>query len=191
MINLTKGQKIDLTKGTSLTHVNVGLGWDPVESRYADDVDCDASVVLLDSNGKVISNDYNESTVYFSNRSLPGIRHSGDNRTGGGDGDDETIEITFKDIQERVDKLVVFMNIYEASKRGQDLSTLKNAYIRLYNPKNHDEELCRFNLDESKGTSTGLIAGELYRHNGEWKFAAVGEGVKDADYVSSIVRRYM
>ena len=190
MINLTKGQKIDLTKGTTLTHINVGLGWDPVTSRYEEDVDCDASCVLLDENNKVISQRYEESTVYFSNKVLPGIKHSGDNRTGGGDGDDETIEIELNQIPERVNRIVVFMNIYEASKRGQDMSTLKNAYIRLYNPKNYNEEICRFNLDESKGTSTGLIAGEIYRHNGDWKFAAVGEGVKNADYVSNIVRRY-
>ena len=190
MINLTKGQKIDLTKGTTLTHINVGLGWDPVTSCYEEDVDCDASCVLLDENNKVISQRYEESTVYFSNKVLPGIKHSGDNRTGGGDGDDETIEIELNQIPERVNRIVVFMNIYEASKRGQDMSTLRNAYIRLYNPKNYNEEICRFNLDESKGTSTGLIAGEIYRHNGDWKFAAVGEGVKNADYVSNIVRRY-
>ena len=190
MINLTKGQKIDLTKGTSLTKINVGLGWDPVQSAWAADFDCDASCVCLGSDGRVISRQFNESTVYFSNKDLPGIHHSGDNRTGGGDGDDETIEISLNEVRSNVDKIVVFMNIYEASKRGQDMSALRNAYIRLYNPKNGNEELARFNLDESKGTSTGLIAGELYRHNGEWKFAAIGEGVKDADYVSAVVSRY-
>ena len=190
MINLTKGQKIDLTKGTTLTHVNVGLGWDAVRGWSGPDIDCDASCVCLDENNKVISQKFQESTVYFSNTVLPGIRHSGDNRTGAGEGDDETIEISLEQIPERVNKLVVFMNIYEASKKGQDMAGLQNAYIRLYNPKNHNEEICRFNLDESKGASTGLIAGELYRHNGEWKFAAIGEGVKNADYVSDIVRRY-
>lgn len=190
MINLTKGQKIDLTKGTTLSQVNIGLGWDPVSGRFMEDVDCDASCVCLNDQGRTISQRYEESTVYFSNKNLPGIRHSGDNRTGGGSGDDETIEINLNEVRNDVNKIVVFMNIYEASKRRQDLSGLKNAYIRLYNPKNNNEEIARFNLDESKGTSTGLIAGELYRHNGEWKFAAVGEGVKDADYISNIVSRY-
>lgn len=189
MINLVKGQKIDLTKDdSSLKSINVGLGWD--EARRGEDIDCDASCALLAKDGKLISDDYSRSVVYFSNRSLPGIYHSGDNRTGSGDGDDETIEISLDKVSNIVDKIIVFMNIYKGSERGQDMSSLKNAYIRLYNPKDNDKEICRFNLDDSKGTAGGLIAGEIYRHNGNWKFGAIGEAVKDADYISGIVSRY-
>lgn len=190
MINLTKGQKIDLTKDdkSALTRINVGLGWDEVV--FGRDVDCDASCVLLDENDKVISKDYNESTVYFGNTKLPGIKHSGDNLTGGGDGDDETIELDLEKVPAKVHKIVIFMNIYKGSERGQNMSSLKNAFIRLYNPKDGNKEICRFDLDDSKGSTGGLIVGEVYRHNGNWKFGAIGEAVKEADVISQIVKRY-
>jgi stress response protein SCP2 len=190
MINLTKGQKIDLTKDdASLTRINVGLGWDEV--TFGRDVDCDASCILLGENGKAISSNYEECIVYFSNRQLPGIRHSGDNLTGGGEGDDETIEIDLTKVEDRVSKIIVFMNIYKGSERGQNMSSLKNAYIRLYNPKDGNKEICRFELDESKGTAGGLIVGEIYRHNGNWKFGAIGEAVKKADVISQCISQYM
>lgn len=187
MINLTKGQKIDLTKKTNIKRINVGLGWD--EAVTGRDIDCDASCALLKNDSEAISKSVSGSTVYFGNKNLPGIKHSGDNLTGGGKGDDETIEVDLEKVQPIVNKIVFFMNIYKASQRSQDFSMLKNAYIRVYNPDN-SEELCRFELDENMGKCTGIIAGEIYRHEGEWKFAAIGEGVKDADYITSITKRW-
>lgn len=189
MINLTKGQKIDLTKDTNLTKVNVGLGWD--EATHGADVDCDASCICLDANDKAISKNYEDCVVYFGNKKLTGIKHSGDNLTGGGDGDDETIEINLEDIPSKVEKIVVFMNIYDGSRRNQSMESLKNAFIRLYNPKENNKEICRFELDESKGTAGALIVGEIYRHNGNWKFGAIGEAVKSGDRISEVVSRYM
>lgn len=187
MINLIKGQKIDLTKSTGIKKINVGLGWD--EAKRGQDIDCDASCICLGSSGKAISKAINDCTVYFGHKSMPGITHSGDNLTGGGSGDDETIEIDLEEVAKNVDKIVVFMNIYKGSQRNQSFSMLKNAYIRVYNPKSKDE-LCRYALDDALGDCTGIIAGEIYRHDGEWKFAAIGETIKDADYISNITSRY-
>ena len=131
MINLTKGQKIDLTKGTTLTHVNVGLGWDAVRGWSGPDIDCDASCVCLDENNKVISQKFQESTVYFSNTVLPGIRHSGDNRTGAGEGDDESIYIDFTKVPSNIEKLAFVVTIHEAEARKQNFGMVNNAFIRL------------------------------------------------------------
>lgn len=188
MINLVKGQKIDLTKKTQLKRINVGLGWDAVEGK-GEAVDCDASCVCLGANGMMVSQQVPQSVVYFGNTKLYGIRHSGDNRTGAGEGDDETIEIDLTDIPSSVQKIVVFMNIYKGDEKGQSLAALKNAYIRLYNPDSN-EEICKFNMDDTSPTATGMIAGEIYRNDGEWKFAAVGEALKDASYVGTILKRF-
>lgn len=190
MINLEKGQKIDLTKNDDkVKQINVGLGWDPV--KKGQDVDCDVSCILLDANGKAISKNTESSTVYFGNKKLPGITHSGDNLTGDGDGDDETIEVDLTKVKPDVHKIVVFMNIYKGSKRKQSMASLKNAYVHIYNPKDGNKELCKFDLDSSKGDTTGLIVGEIYRKDNDWKFAAIGEVVKDADYISGITERYL
>ena len=186
MISLVKGQKIDLTKKTPLRRINVGLGWD--EAEGANNVDCDASCVCLGANDKMISQMVPQSVVYFGNQKLYGIRHSGDNRTGG-TGDAETIEIDLGEMPEIVQKIVVFMNIYKGEEKGQSLASLRNAYIRLYKPDNN-EEICKFNMDDTSPTATGMIAGEIYRRDGEWKFAAVGEALKDASYVGTILRRF-
>ena len=186
-INLEKGQKIDLTKNQKITKINVGLGWDAV--KHGTDVDCDVSCALLDKSDHLVGT-IEKSVVYFGNLKLPGIKHSGDNLTGDGDGDDETLQIDLSEVQSKVEKLVVFMNIYRGSERNQSMKDLKNAFIRIYNPLDGNKELCKFNLDDSKGTSTGLIAGEIYRKDNEWKFAAIGESVKDADFIKNIVTRW-
>ena len=201
MINLTKGQKIDLTKKSpGLKHINVGLGWDEVKKGGflgflggQEDIDCDASCVCLDENEKMISSTIEGSCVFFNNLSLFGIRHTGDNRTGKGEGDDETIRIDLSEIPQNVHKIVVFMNIYKGAEKHQSLASLKNAYIRLYDTDKNDEEICRFNMEDNSSDATGLLAGAIYRDKesrSEWKFAAIGEVLKEASYIGQILARY-
>ena len=190
-ITLTKGQKVDLTKDKpGLKTILVGLGWDEASEYDDDDIDCDASCVLLDENDRVISEDMDECCVYFANESLYGIEHGGDNLTGEGEGDDETITINLSSIPSHVKKIVVFMNIYKANERNQTLSDLENSFIRLCNSDNNDEEICRFDMENLNPDATAVIAGAIYRHNGEWKFSAIGEALEDCSYVGDVISRY-
>lgn len=196
-INLVKGQKIDLTKGTvGLTKLVVGLGWDPAESeakgwfgskKKVANIDCDASALLLDANGKLTSKG---NLVCFHNliSGCGSVKHSGDNLTGGGDGDDEQITIELSKVPSNVDKILVVVNIYQAEERKQDFGMIKSAFIRIVNSQNN-QELIKFNLTDSYAGMTALITGEIYRHNGEWKFQAIGEGAHAA-HISILAARY-
>lgn len=191
-ISLQKGQRIDLTKGNANLHtIMVGLGWDPVKKKggffsRSVDVDCDASVIML-AGDKLVSN---KDLIYFGNKKsvCKSVVHSGDNLTGDGDGDDETIKVDLKSVPNSFNKLVFVVNIYDCKARKQDFGMIENAYIRVMN---HDtgEELVRFNLSDNYGGLTTLITGEIYRHNGEWKFAAVGDGTTDSS-LSEVCRKY-
>lgn len=191
-ISLQKGQRIDLTKGnTNLTTIMVGLGWDPVKKKggffsKSANVDCDASVIMLTAD-KLESN---KDLIYFGNKksACNSVIHSGDNLTGDGDGDDESIKINLKSVPNSYNKLVFVVNIYDCVKRKQDFGMIENAYIRVLN-NDTGEELVRFNLSENYGGLTTLITGEIYRHNGEWKFAAIGDGTKDSN-LSEICSKY-
>ncbi|MFD2370606.1 TerD family protein [Brevibacillus sp. GCM10020057] len=198
VISLQKGQKIDLTKGNAgLTKLLVGLGWDPVNKSGGGflkglfggqaDIDCDASVFLLDQNGKLSKNN---NLVYFGNKTSPcgSVQHTGDNLTGDGDGDDEQIRVDLSRVPNDVHRLVFVVNIYDCVSRRQDFGMIGNAYIRVVNPTNN-QELCKFNLTENYSGKTSLIVGELYRHDGEWKFSAIGEGTSDTS-ISQLARRY-
>lgn len=201
-INLVKGQKIDLTKGrSSLSSVMVGLGWDPVEKKKSGgflggllgggggaEIDCDASVLLLDENGKLQAK---KNLVYFGNKTSQdgSVVHSGDNLTGAGDGDDEVINVNLSAISPSVHKLVFVVNIYQAKQRKQDFGLIQNAFIRLVD-NSTKEELVHYNLSESYAGKTSLFPGELYRHGSEWKFSAVGEGTSDLD-IGSIANKYL
>ncbi|MFJ7973995.1 TerD family protein [Psychrobacillus sp. NPDC096389] len=202
-INLVKGQKIDLTKGrSSLSSVMVGLGWDPVEKKKSGgflggllggggggaEVDCDASVLLLDENGKLQAK---KNLVYFGNKASQdgSVVHSGDNLTGAGDGDDEVINVNLNAISPSVHKLVFVVNIYQAKQRKQDFGLIQNAFIRLVD-NSTKEELVHYNLSENYAGKTSLFPGELYRHGSEWKFSAVGEGTSDLD-IGSIANKYL
>lgn len=189
-ISLAKGQKVDLTKGQpGLQTIMVGLGWDEADSGD-EDIDCDAACVLLDENDKVISQDIDECCVYFANESLYGIEHGGDNLTGEGEGDDEVIEINLSKIPSNVHKIVVFMNIFGAESRDQSFADLKNSFIRLCNSKNNNEEICRFEMNDVNPSATALIAGAIYRYNGEWKFGAIGEALEACSYTEDVISRY-
>ncbi|KLU66841.1 MULTISPECIES: TerD family protein [Desulfosporosinus] len=200
VINLQKGQKIDLTKGNpGLAKIMVGLGWDEVAKTKSGgflgnllgskpaEIDCDASALLLDANDKLTSKDR---LVYFGNLQSvdKSVKHSGDNLTGGGEGDDEQIHVDLSRVPGEVHKIVFVVNIYDCVRRRQDFGHIANAFIRVVNSSN-EQELCRFNLTEDYSGKTSLIVAEVYRHSGEWKFAAIGEATRDAS-LSEIIRRY-
>lgn len=197
-INLQKGQKIDLTKGGGgLRQVMVGLGWDEAQQRGGffapkpQPIDCDASAILCGANGKLISNNTDESVVYFGNlRHYSGaVVHQGDNLTGEGDGDDEQIMVNISLIPPQVEKVVFVVNIYDARTRKQHFGLIRNAFIRLVNMDNHTE-ICRYNLSENYNNMTGLVVGEIYKKNGEWKFNAIGQPVQESSRLDSIINLY-
>ncbi|MDQ8736630.1 MULTISPECIES: TerD family protein [unclassified Paenibacillus] len=194
-ISLVKGQKIDLTKGNAgLSKVIVGLGWDPAEvkggffgMKKAANVDCDASALLLDENGK-LGGEKNLVCFYNKQNGNGSVVHTGDNITGDGDGDDEQIIVQLDQVPANIHKILCVVNIYECESRRQDFGMIKSAFIRIVNPANN-QELIRFNLTENYSGKTALVVGELYRHSGEWKFSAIGEGTH-APHVDILARQY-
>ncbi len=195
-INLQKGQKVDLTKGNSgISKIMIGLGWDAVSSptggglfkKKAADFDCDASVLMINKDGKLKGI---ENVIYFGNlKSRCGsVMHTGDNRTGDGNGDDEQILVDLSKIPEDTNKLIFVVNIYDCIKRNQDFGQIENAYIRVINTKDNTE-LLKYNLSETYAGKTSLITGDIYRHNNEWKFSAIGEGTNDGS-LTGLIERY-
>ena len=181
-VNLQKGQKVSLTKEAPQAHrILVGLGWDAKKKGFfggGSDFDLDASCFAL-RNGKLASK---KDICYFGNRSVmnKAIHHHGDNLTGAGDGDDEQITVDLDKLDADVDKIVFVVNIYMAKMRRQSFGDVKNAFIRLVD-ENTGAELFRYNLsDGSVDKVAGLIFAELYKHNDEWKFNAIGEGTKES-----------
>ncbi len=174
-INLSKGQKVDLTKGNpGLKNVMVGLGWDVNAFDSGADFDLDAAAFMLGSNGKCLTE---KEFVFYGNLEHPSgsIKHMGDNLTGEGDGDDEQIEVNLADIPSNIDKIAFTVTIYDAEVRRQNFGQVSNAYIRLVNVDTN-EEIIRYDLGEDFSIETAVVVGEIYRHNGEWKFNAIGSG---------------
>lgn len=177
-INLSKGQKIDLTKtNPGLKNILAGLGWDTNKYDGGKDFDLDASVFMTGASGKV---EQEKNFVFYNNPQDPAgsVVYGGDNRTGDGNGDDETVKIDLSKVPADVEKISFTVTIHEAKERGQNFGQVSNAYIRIVNAEN-DEELIRYDLGEDFSVETAIVVGELYRHNGEWKFAAVGSGFQD------------
>ena len=174
-VSLTKGGNVSLTKqaGGNLTAVTVGLGWD-VRTTTGADFDLDASALMCDANGKVLSDQH---FVFFNNLKSPegSVQHTGDNLTGDGDGDDEKIQVSLVSVPAECDKIAFPVTIYDAEARSQSFGQVKNAFIRVVND-NGGVELTRYDLSEDASTETAMIFGELYRNSGEWKFRAVGQG---------------
>ena len=199
-VNLQKGQKVNLKKsdGQALSRIRIGLGWDPVKQEKkgglfgsifggsAPDIDCDASVLVCKGGRLSGKND----VVYFGNLKHPSgaIVHTGDNLTGEGEGDDEQILVDLTAVPQDYDKLVFVVNIYDCESRKQDFGMIANAFIRICDERT-GEEFCRYNLSESYAGMTAMIFGEIYRHNGEWKFNAIGQGTTDTG-LSALARRY-
>ncbi len=174
-ISLTKGQKVDLTKSNpGLKNVLVGLGWDINRFDSGSDFDLDASAFLVQENGKVSGD---QDFIFYSNLEHPSgaVVHLGDNRTGAGDGDDEQITVDLSKVPENIARIAFTVTIYDAESRRQNFGQVANAFIRLVNADT-DEEIVRYDLGEDFSIETAMVVGELYRHNGEWKFNAIGSG---------------
>lgn len=173
-ISLNKGGNLSLSKtDPSLNQVLIGLGWDARATDGAD-FDLDASAFLLATNDKVRGE--TDFIFYNQTRSPEGsVEHTGDNRTGDGDGDDEAVKINLAKVPADVQKIAITVTIHDAESRGQNFGQVQNAFIRVVNDQTN-VEIVRFDLNEDYSTETAMIFGELYRHNGEWKFRAVGQG---------------
>ncbi|MET7424882.1 TerD family protein [Dactylosporangium sp. NPDC005555] len=173
-VTLTKGGNVSLTKqAPNLRAVMIGLGWDERATSGAE-FDLDASALMLGDSGKILSDQH---FVFFNNLKSPegSVEHTGDNLTGGGDGDDEKILVQLGQVPAECARIVFPVSIYEASQRGQSFGQVRNAFIRVVN-QDGGAELTRYDLTEDASSETAMIFGELYRHNGEWKFRAVGQG---------------
>ena len=173
-ISLNKGGNLSLSKtDPSLNQVLVGLGWD-ARATDGTDFDLDASAFLLSESGKVRGE--HDFIFYNQTRSPEGsVEHTGDNRTGAGDGDDEAVRINLAQVPADVQKIAITVTIHEGESRGQNFGQVQNAFIRVVNDQSNTE-IVRFDLNEDYSTETAMIFGELYRHGGDWKFRAVGQG---------------
>ncbi len=199
-ISLQKGQKVSLSKDNAgLGKIVVGLGWDEAPQNTGigglfsalfgggnQSIDCDASAILL-QDGKL--KDLKD-VVYYANliHSSGTVKHKGDNLTGAGEGDDEQIVIDLASIPEEYDRIVIVVNIYQAIQRHQHFGMIRNAFARIVDQRTN-RELCRYNLTEDYSGQLALICGEVYRHNDEWKFNAIGQGTRDAG-IGELARRY-
>ncbi len=192
-VSLQKGQKVSLTKDNAgLNKIIVGLGWDEVKKSRGffapkpQDIDCDASAILC-IGGKV----QNGADVIFFNNLTHGsgaVKHMGDNLTGAGEGDDEQITVELGKVPAQYDKIIFVVNIYQAKQRRQHFGMIQNCFIRIVDARNNSE-LCRYNLSENYDNMTAMIFGEVYRHNGEWKFNAIGQATAD-DGLPQLVARF-
>jgi tellurium resistance protein TerD len=173
-VSLSKGGNVSLSKeAPGLVAIDVGLGWD---ARVTDGsaFDLDASAFLLNDGGKVRTD---SDFIFYNNTASPdgSVVHQGDNQTGSGDGDDETVSIDLSKVPAGVQKIAFTVTIHEAEARKQNFGQVNNAYIRVLN-KTDGKEITRYDLSEDYSTETAMIFGELYRHGGEWKFKAIGQG---------------
>lgn len=177
-VNLSKGGKVSLAKAAADAgiafpkRIGIGLGWDTNRYDGGDDFDLDASAFLQGANKKVRSE---ADFIFYSNKTANGVEHTGDNRTGDGDGDDELIKITLSDLDPDIEFISFTCTIYEAVKRAQNFGMVENAYIRVFD-LDTGTELIKYDLSEDFSCETAIVVAELYKHNGEWKFNAIGSG---------------
>ncbi|MCL6732781.1 TerD family protein [Streptomyces neyagawaensis] len=172
-VTLAKGGNVSLSKAApNLTQVMIGLGWD-VRTTTGAPFDLDASALLCQG-GRVLGDEW---FVFYNNLTSPdgSVKHTGDNLTGEGEGDDESIIIDLSMVPATVDKIVFPVSIHDADNRGQSFGQISNAFIRVVNQLD-GQELARYDLSEDASTETAMIFGEVYRYGGEWKFRAVGQG---------------
>lgn len=186
-ITLKKGQKIDLTKGNpSLKNLKLGLGWDINSFDSGYDYDLDVSIFMVGKSGRV---ERDEDFIFYNNlKHISGsIEHLGDNRTGEGDGDDEEILVALDKIPNHIERIAVTVTIYEAQERRQNFGQVNNSYVRVLNSDN-EQEVLRYDLGEEFSIETAITVCEIYRHNGEWKFSAVGSGFEGG--LESLCKNY-
>lgn len=176
-VNLSKGQRVSLDK--NMTMALIGLGWDVNQYDGGADFDLDAAAFVLGANGKVRSD---ADFIFYNNLESvdKSVRHMGDNLTGEGDGDDEVIMIDFTKVPSDVQKIAITVTIYDAQSRGQNFGQVSNAYVRVARMANENDmvgtEVLKFDLVEEFSVETAVVVCEIYRHNGDWKFNAVGAG---------------
>lgn len=174
-INLTKGQKVDLTKGNpGLSKLMVGLGWDVNQFDSGADFDLDAAAFMLGDNGKAPTE---KEFIFYGNleHTTESVKHMGDNLTGEGEGDDEQVFVDLSLIPSNIAKIAFTVTIYDADKRKQNFGQVSNAFIRIVD-ESTGQELIHYDLAEDFSIETAVVVGELYRYNGEWKFNAIGSG---------------
>ncbi|MBL1353347.1 MAG: TerD family protein [Zetaproteobacteria bacterium] len=173
-VSLKKGGNVSLEKTSpGISKILIGLGWDE-RATDGGDFDLDASVFLLKDDGKVRSD---EDFIFYNNLSstCKSVVHQGDNRTGAGDGDDEAVKVDLTQVPADVKKITVAVTIHEAQARNQNFGQVANAFMRIVNDETN-VEVARFDLSEDYSIETAMIFGEVYRHNGDWKFKAIGQG---------------
>lgn len=188
-INLVKGQNINLSKeAASMKVAGLGLGWDVSSSGSA--FDLDALAFLVGADGKKVDQEDEHNIVYFNNLKSPNgaVSHSGDNLTGEGDGDDEVITVNLAQVPDTVQKIELAICIYKAEERKQNFGQVSNAFVRVFD-KDTKEEVAKYNLTEDYSGNISVVVGELYRHEGDWKFKALGQGL-DKD-LGSLVNSYL
>ncbi|MGN7179111.1 chemical-damaging agent resistance protein C [Paenibacillus sp. FSL R5-0490] len=186
-IQLSKGQRIDLTKtNPGLTKAIIGLGWDTNRYSGGHDFDLDASAFLADENSKC-ANDHD--FIFYNNLQHPSgaVIHTGDNRTGEGDGDDEQLVVDFTKIPSHVHRIGITVTIHDAELRQQNFGQVSNAFVRLVDESNN-QELLRFDLGEDFSIETAVVFCELYRHGNDWKFNAIGSGFSGG--LAALCRNY-
>jgi tellurium resistance protein TerD len=185
-ISLSKGGNVSLSKtDPSLKNVLVGLGWDARPTDGAD-FDLDASAFMVKEDGKVRSD--SDFIFYNQTKSACGsVEHTGDNRTGAGDGDDEAVVVLLDRVPADVQKIVFCVTIHDADMRKQNFGQVSHAFVRVVN-KDSNNEVARYDLSEDASIETAMIFGEIYRHSGEWKFKAVGQGY--AGGLAALAKQY-
>ena len=178
-VSLSKGGKVSLAKvaadaGISggLTKIMVGLGWDVNRYDGGTDFDLDAAAFMLAGTGKVRSSD---DFIFYNQKVGPGVEHMGDNRTGEGEGDDEVINVDLNAIPADIERVSFTVTIDQAEQRNQNFGMVENSYIRVVDAAS-GTELIRYDLGEDFSVETAVVVADLYRHNGEWKFNAIGSG---------------
>jgi tellurium resistance protein TerD len=185
-VSLSKGGNVSLSKEEpGLTNVLIGLGWD-TRSTDGADFDLDASAFMLSGGDRVRSDgDF----IFYNNlRSGDGsVEHTGDNRTGEGEGDDEALKVNLGRVPQEVQKIAVAVTIHDGESRRQSFGMVANAFIRVVNDAT-GREIARYDLSEDASTETAMIFGEVYRHGAEWKFRAVGQGYKGG--LAPLARNY-
>ncbi len=183
-VSLQKGGNISLSKtDPALKSILIGLGWD-ARSSDGEDFDLDASLFMVGESGKVSTD---ARFIFYNQLVSPcgSVQHTGDNRTGAGDGDDEALKVVLDKVPADVKKLVVAVTIHDAQARKQNFGQVGDAFIRIVN-LDTDAELARFDLSEDYSTETAMVFGEVYRNNNEWKFRAVGQGYSGGLYALAI-----
>lgn len=176
-INLEKGQRINLSKSEpGLQEIVVGLGWDTKQADTGTDFDLDSSAFMITEAEKIPSEEY---FIFYNNLRSPdgSVVHEGDNRTGVGEGDDETLQIDLSRVEPSVQSIVFVTTIHDADSRRQNFGQVRNAFIRIMD-KATKREILRYDLEEDYSTEAAIEFGRLYKKGGEWRFQAVGSGYK-------------